>query len=104
MKIQQLRALKDFNFDIIRGGTMFNESTSYDMKDMYFRHIKDRSMTYTELAKLDKKKHCELKGWMTPIEREEMLKECLVRLVESDDEREEHYLYEYGYGYADDLD
>ena len=104
MQINQIRDNKNFNFDIIRGGTMFNESTSYEMNDMYFRHIKDRSMTDTELAKLGKKKHCDLKDWMTPIEREEMLKECLARLVKSDDEREEHYLDQYEYGYVDDLD
>ncbi len=101
MQIKQIRDNKDFNFDIIRGGTMFNETTSYEMNDMYFKFVKSRECKEKDLERLGKKGHHELKDWMTPIEREEMLKECLVRLIKSDDEREEHYLDQYEY--EDDL-
>ncbi len=102
MQIKQLRDNKNFNFDIIRGGTMFNETTSYDMNYMYFKFVKARECKEEDLERLGKKGHHELEDWMTPIEREEMLKECLVRLVQSDDEREEHYLNQYGCEYEVD--
>lgn len=90
MQIKKLRTLKQYDFLFLMGGTMFNDLTSYDMYDMYFRHVDDREATKKDLEKMGVKKHHQLENWMTPIEREEMLKECLTRLVFRDIEAKEN--------------
>lgn len=50
-----------------------------------------RKKTPEQLHRLGKEKHCELEDWLTPLEREFIMNECLKRGLADEKENEREY-------------
>ena len=70
---------------------MFEEFSYCDLKFMVSRFKECRGKSLDDLHALNKTHHSELDEWITPIERELMLDECIARGVAEEDKNKTHY-------------
>ncbi len=70
---------------------MYEDFSYLEMKTIRDAFKESMKKTHADLYDLGKKKHHELDAWMTPLEREMMLDECLQRGLKDEMESEITY-------------